>query len=146
MDHTTAPQPFAAPVLYTQDGTPYYATQPAPAPLALYHPTAPLPAPIHHAPLGYLPAPHTPAPVPVPITAPARDVWPARLLAGGIGIGAGGLGLGFLLQTLAAATTGLGLLVGALGVLYLLKNSGGTGGRGGQGAVNVSVNVTNRNR
>ncbi|MFD5437037.1 hypothetical protein ACFWJ4_33420 [Kitasatospora sp. NPDC127067] len=143
MDHTANPQPpFAAPVLYTQDGTPYYATQPAPAPIALYHPPTPLPAPIHHPALGYLPAPHTPAPLPVP----TRDPWPARLLAGGIGVGAGGLGLGFLLQTLAAATTGLGLLVGALGVLYLLKNSGGGGGRSAQGAVNVSVNVTNRNR
>ncbi len=99
------------------------------------------PVPIHHpGPVAYLPAQHIPAPLPV------RDPWPARLLAGGVGIGSAGLGVGFLLQTLAAATTGLGLLVAALGVIYLLKNSSGGSGRGGQGAVNVSVNVTNRNR
>ncbi|MEU6967396.1 hypothetical protein AB0A71_06600 [Kitasatospora aureofaciens] len=144
MDHAT-PQPTVPSVLYTPDGTPYYAhqTPPAPAPLVLYQPPNQAPFPVQHPGLAYLPAPHTPAPLPVAV--PARDPWPARLLAGGIGVGAGGLGLGFLLQTLAAATTGLGLLVGALGVLYLLKNSGGSG-RGGQGAVNVSVNVTNRNR
>ncbi|WP_329488551.1 hypothetical protein OG618_18140 [Kitasatospora sp. NBC_01246] len=145
MDHTTTPQPYAAPVLYTPDGTPYYA-HPAPltAPPVLYHPGAPLPVPAQH---PVLPTVHAPAPLPQYLpAAPARDPWPARLLAGGIGIGGAGLGVGFLLQTLAAATTGLGLLVAALGVVYLLKNSSGGGGRTGQGAVNVHVNVTNRNR
>ncbi|WP_327073853.1 hypothetical protein OG196_23500 [Kitasatospora purpeofusca] len=132
MDHTTTPQPYAAPLLYTPDGTPYYA-----------HPSAPLPVPAQH---PVLPTVHAPAPLaPYVPAGPARDPWPARLLAGGIGIGGAGLGVGFLLQTLAAATTGLGLLVAALGVVYLLKNSSG-GGRGGQGAVNVHVNVSNRNR
>ncbi|MFD5463329.1 hypothetical protein ACFWIQ_10965 [Kitasatospora sp. NPDC127059] len=143
---TTPFQPApAAAVVYGPDGTPYYA---APAPLtnppALYQAHTPVPVPAQ--PLNsaavYLPAP----PAQQHADAAGRDPWPARLLAGGIGIGGAGLGLGFLLQALAAATTGLALLVAALGTLYLLKNSSGSGGRGGPGAVNVSVNVTNRNR
>ncbi|MFD8598385.1 hypothetical protein ACFV1L_25610 [Kitasatospora sp. NPDC059646] len=137
MNHTPYAQP-AAPVLHTPDGTPYYAAPPQTAPLALYQPVThhPVPLPQHPA-AAYLPAQSEAA---------GRDPWPARLLAGGIGVGAGGLGLGFLLQTLAAATTGLGFLLGILAVVWLLKN-GGTGAGGGRGgAVNVHVNVSNRNR
>ncbi|MFD8483207.1 hypothetical protein [Kitasatospora sp. NPDC059673] len=137
MHHTPYAQP-AAPVLHTPDGTPYYTAPPQTAPLALYQPTAVLPvSAAQHPAATYLPA---------PANTPGRDPWPARLLAGGIGLGAGGLGLGFLLQTLAAATTALGLLLGILAVVWLLKN-GGTGASGGRGgAVNVHVNVSNRNR
>ncbi|MFB7621019.1 hypothetical protein [Kitasatospora sp. NPDC056181] len=143
MHHTPhAPQPFAAPVLYTQDGTPYYAhPTPLTAPPALYHPAAALPVPAQHA----APALHYPAPLPQVPTMPARDPWPARLVAGGVGIGGAGIGIGFLAQALAAATTALGFVTAGLAVIWLLKTTNG-GGRGGQGAVNVSVNVTNRNR
>ncbi|MFG2694831.1 hypothetical protein [Kitasatospora sp. NPDC048407] len=129
-----------APVAYGSDGTPYYAAPPAPAPLAIYQPTAVLPAPVaqqqHPTAITYLPA---------QADVPGRDVWPARLLAGGIGVGAAGVGLGFFLQALAAATTGLGLLAAVLALVWLLKNGSSSGGAHG-GAVNVHVNVTNRNR
>ncbi|MFD5564978.1 hypothetical protein [Kitasatospora griseola] len=136
MNHTPYTQP-AAPVLHTPDGTPYYAAPPQIAPLTLYQPSAVLPVPVaQHPAAAYLPA---------QTDAPGRDVWPARLLAGGVGIGAAGVGLGFLLQTLAAATTGLGLLAAVLALAWLLKN-GSSSGSGRGGAVNVQVNVTNRNR
>ncbi|MFD7729548.1 hypothetical protein ACFV6F_04055 [Kitasatospora phosalacinea] len=139
MDHIFQPQP-AAPVLYSPDGTAYYATSPTAAPLVPYQPTTTLPATA----VQYLPAATPTAYLPAPADQAGRDPWPARLLAGGIGLGAGGLGLGFLLQTLAAATTGLGLLAAVLALTWLLKNGNNGSGRGG--AVNVSVNVTNRNR
>ncbi|MFB7620808.1 hypothetical protein [Kitasatospora sp. NPDC056181] len=144
MHHTPhAPQPFAAPVLYTPDGTPYYATPtPVTAPPAHYHPAAALPVPAQHA----APAPYHPAKLPQAPAVPARDPWPARLVAGGVGIGGAGIGIGFLAQALAAATTALGFVTAGLAVVWLLKTTHGGGGRGGQGAVNVSVNVTNRNR
>ncbi|WP_404869151.1 hypothetical protein ACI1MP_19965 [Kitasatospora griseola] len=137
MNHTPYTQQPAAPVLHAPDGTPYYAAPPTTAPLALYQPAAVLPA--QHqpgTPASYLPA---------QADAPVRDPWPARLLAGGIGLGAAGVGVGFLLQTLAAATTGLGLLAAVLALVWLLKNGSSSGGGRG-GAVNVQVNVTNRNR
>ncbi|MFD7986850.1 hypothetical protein ACFV4M_26190 [Kitasatospora indigofera] len=126
-------QPAAAPVLYTADGHPLYATAPQAAPLVPYQPAAPVV--LHQAP--YLAAQHQFA------ADPARDPWPARLLCGGIGVGAAGVGVAFLLQAVAAATTGLGCLAAVLALAWLLKNSnGGGGGRGG--AVNVSLNVSNR--
>ena len=137
-------QQAAAPVLYTADGQPLYATAPVAAPLAPYQ-AAPAPVVIHH------PRPaHHPAQPPAFTAAPVGDPWPARLLCGGIGIGTASIGTAFLLQAVAAATTGLGLLAAVLALAWLLKNtnSGGGGGRGG--AVNVSLNVsnhvTNRNR
>ncbi|MDH6132861.1 hypothetical protein P3T37_002247 [Kitasatospora sp. MAA4] len=133
MDH---PHP-AAPIAFTAEGLPYYATQPGPAPITLYQPAAGHPPVlVHQAP----PAPthYTPQTLPTPVGG-GRDPWPARLLCGGIGIGAAGLGTGFLLQQIAAATTGLGCLAAILALLWLLKNTGG-----GRGGVNVTVN--NRNR
>ncbi|MFE2721322.1 hypothetical protein [Kitasatospora sp. NPDC059327] len=142
MDHT--PQPFAAPVIYAQDGTPYYAAPtPLTAPPALYQSAAPLPVPVQHGAPVQL---YTPTPLPQLPAIQARDPWPARLVAGGIGIGGAGVGIGFLAQALAAATTALGFVTAGLAVVYLLKNGGGAGPRGGQGGVNLSVNVTNRNR
>lgn len=131
----------AAPVLYTPDGTPYYATPPTAAPLVPYQPTlVPTPgqyaAALVHPATAYLPAP----------VGAGRDPWPARLLAGGIGAGAAGVGLAFLFQAVAAATTGLGLLAAVLALVWLLKNTAGGGGGGRGGAVNLSVNVSNRNR
>jgi len=126
-------------VLFTPDGHPYYAPvpgpaaplmpyQPAPAPLPVYQPaylpTAPQPEQQYRQPGGY---------------SPARDPWVARLLAGGVGIGAAGVGVGFLLQALAAATTALAALAAVLALIWLLAHSGGS-----RGAVNVRV--TNRNR
>ncbi|MFI9783248.1 hypothetical protein ACIHEI_07010 [Kitasatospora sp. NPDC051984] len=138
--HTHLQTAAPTPVAYGPDGTPYYAAPPAPAPLALYQPVTGLPAPA---------AQHRPATLtaylPEPMDVPGRDPWPARLLAGGVALGAGGIGLSFLLQALAAATTGLGLLAAVLALVWLLKNGSGSGGGRG-GAVNVHVNVTNRNR
>ncbi|MFE0460493.1 hypothetical protein ACFW1A_14735 [Kitasatospora sp. NPDC058965] len=131
------PHQPAPPVIgYTADGQPFYLTQPTTytAPLVSYQP-APHPVLVQPGP-PYLPS----QPLNMP---PARDPWPARLAAGGVGIGAAGVGLGFLLQTLAAATTGLGLLAAVLALAWLLKSNHSGGGRG---AVNVSVNVSNRNR
>ncbi|PBC77103.1 hypothetical protein BX265_1840 [Streptomyces sp. TLI_235] len=139
MDH----QPYApAPVLYTADGHPLYTAPPQTAPIAVYR-TTPSASLTHQ----QAAVPVEPASVylPTPATVAGRDVWPARLLAGGIGAGAAGIGLGFLFQAIAAATTGLGLLAAVLALIWLLKNTGsGGGGRGG--AVNLSVNVSNRNR
>ncbi|MFD8695368.1 hypothetical protein [Kitasatospora purpeofusca] len=147
MDRTASTQPIAAPVHHGPDGTPYYLT-PAPAltaPPALYHPAAPAPMPYGPglAPTSvYLPAP------PAAETAPARDPWPARLLAGGVALGAGGLGVGYAVQAVAAAAGSIGGLAAlGVGAYALAKTSGGSGGRGGgQGAVNVNVTVSNRNR
>ncbi|MEW1914178.1 hypothetical protein AB0442_38150 [Kitasatospora sp. NPDC085895] len=127
-------------VLYTADGQPLYTAPPTAAPLTVYRP-----APAPHLTRQQAAAPIEPTAVYLPSPAPAagRDVWPARLLAGGIGAGAAGIGLGFLFQAVAAATTGLGLLAAVLALAWLLKNTGGSG-RGG--AVNLSVNVSNRNR
>jgi hypothetical protein len=134
----TQHQPYAPPaVAYDADGRPYYLPAAAPAaPVALYQPAA------------QQPVIYQPAPVPQPAQSSggyhlARDPWVARLLAGGIGLGAAALGLGFLLQALAAATTALGLLLGILALIWLLAHSGG-----GRGAVNVRVDqrVTNRRR
>ncbi|WP_405018028.1 hypothetical protein OHV05_14560 [Kitasatospora sp. NBC_00070] len=142
MDHNpTHPSPVV-PVYFTSDGHPYYAAPTASAPLALYQggpvgqfaPAYP-PQVIH-------PAVHHP----VPYTAgPGRDPWPARLLCGGIGIGAAGVGTAFLLQAIAAATTGLGLITAALALGWLLKNQN-SGGSSARGAVNVHVTTHNRNR
>jgi hypothetical protein len=146
------PEPNPIPtVLYTPDGQPVYATVtpglaaplavipahtvpqptviPGAAPLPYYQPT-PLPPTAVQAPTGY---------------SPARDPWVIRLLAGGIGLGAAGVGLSFLFAALAAATTAIGLLLGVVAVVWLLAHSGGSG-RGG--AVNVTVHnrMNNRNR
>ncbi|WP_030273466.1 hypothetical protein [Streptomyces sp. NRRL B-24484] len=139
MDHSYPYAQPVAPVLHAPDGTPYYAAPPQAAPLALHQPTAATLVPVQqhaalpaHPAAAYLPA------------EPGRDPWPARLLAGGIGAGAAGVGLAFLFQAIAAATTGIGLLAAVLALVWLLKNTGGGGGRAG--AVNLSVNVSNRNR
>ncbi|GAA4869727.1 hypothetical protein [Kitasatospora terrestris] len=135
-------QPYAQPtpaVLYTTDGQPLYTAPPQTAPLSVYRP-APLPQPVPvHA------VDPTSVYLPTPAAEPGRDVWPARLLAGGIGTGAAGIGLGFLFQAIAAAATGIGLLAAVLALIWLLKNTSSSGG-GRSGAVNLSVNVTNRNR
>ncbi|AUY50983.1 hypothetical protein [Streptomyces sp. CB01881] len=145
MHHTPhASQPFAAPVLYTQDGTPYY-THPTPlaAPPALYPSAAALPVPLAYT---QMPIPQQPAVITAP--APTRDPWPARLLAGGFALGAGGLGIGYAVQAVAAAAGSVGGLAAiGVGAYALAKTTGGGGGRGGgQGAVNVNVTVSNRNR
>ena len=128
----------AAPVLYTADGHPLYATAPLAPPLMSYQP-APASVVIHH------PGPtHHPAQAPAFTATPTGDPWPARLLCGGIGIGAAGIGTAFLLQAVAAATTGLGLLAAILALAWLLKNSNSGAGGGRGGAVNVSLNVSNR--
>ncbi|MFF0389616.1 hypothetical protein ACFYS8_13130 [Kitasatospora sp. NPDC004615] len=140
MDRTPYMPPATA-VLYTADGQPLYATPPQTAPFPAHRP-APWPVreagPVH-------PIDPTSIYLPTPAAEPGRDVWPARLIAGGIGIGAAGIGLGFFLQALAAAATGLGLLAAILALVWLLKNGQGLGG-GRAGAVNVHVNVSNRNR
>ncbi|MFJ1707853.1 hypothetical protein [Kitasatospora sp. NPDC088346] len=126
-------------VLYTADGQPYYLPGPTTAaPLIPYQP-APHPHLTHQqAPaVGQL---HSP--MPVLNTTPERDPWPVRLLAGGVGTGAAGLGVGYMLQAVAQAATGLGLLAAVLALAWLLKNNSGSGGRG---AVNVHVSMTNRN-
>lgn len=129
-------QPSAvAPVLYTADGQPYYAAQPTTAPLVPYQ-AQPAPVVIRQPAPAYLPS--------QPVTVhTGRDPWPARLAAGGIGIGAAGVGLGFLAQALAAATTGLALLVGILALVWLLKSGHASGTKG---AVNVNVTTHNHNR
>ncbi|BFV58272.1 hypothetical protein KCMC57_up33760 [Kitasatospora sp. CMC57] len=142
MDHN---QPYASPVVpvhFTPDGHPYYAAPPAAAPLAVYQP-----GPVGQFAPAYPPQVlHTAVHHPVPYTAGAgRDPWPARLLCGGIGIGAAGVGTAFLLQAIAAATTGLGLITAALALGWLIKNQGG-GGSSARGAVNVHVTTHNRNR
>jgi hypothetical protein len=124
-------------VLYTPDGRPYYAAAPNPS-AALAVPQQP-----NAAPLPY----YQPMPLPTPMPSGysiARDPVVVRLLAGGIGLGAAGFGLGFLFQALAAATTAIGLLLGVLAVVWLLAHSGG--GRGGSVHVNVNNRMTNRNR
>jgi hypothetical protein len=139
----TTPQtttPTIRAVLYDADGRPCYApANYTPAPLAPYRaPAAPVPV--------YQPAPlPMAAPSEQPAYSPLHDPIVVRLLAGGIGLGATALGLSFLLAALAAATTALALLLGVLGLVFLLLHSGGGGGRG---AVNVTVNnrMTNRNR
>lgn len=88
--------------------------------------------------------PVAPAPAPVTVAAPpARDPWPARLVCGGVGLGAAGVGIGWMAQMIAAATTGLALLIGVLVLACLLK---ALMGRGHRGAVNVNVTTNNRNR
>ncbi|MEU5805351.1 hypothetical protein ABZ773_33545 [Streptomyces sp. NPDC047804] len=119
-------------VTYLADGTPIYSPQPVDAALLPYQQHA-LAAPIAPAPQLLVAQPLA-APV---VPAPGRDPWPARLLCGGIGVGAAGLGLGFALQAVAAATTGLALLLGVLVVAGFLLRSGGRSG------VNVRVNVRN---
>ncbi|WP_051943426.1 hypothetical protein [Streptacidiphilus rugosus] len=126
-------------VAYDADGRPYYlpATTPA-APLMPYQASgqAAVPATVYQ-----------PAPLPAQPTnggySPLRDPIVMRLLAGGIGLGATGVGLSFLFTALAAATTAIGLLLGVLALVFLLAHSGG-----GRGAVNVRVDnrFTNRNR
>jgi len=133
------PQPehqLTAAVLFTPDGRPYYAPTGTPvAPLVPYQPT-PAPLPLYHP--AYLPNPPMPEQQATGYSA-ARDPWVARLLAGGIGIGAAGVGVGFLLQALAAATTALAALAAVLGLVWLLSH-------GGSGRGSVHVQVTNRNR
>jgi hypothetical protein len=121
-------------VAYLADGTPVY-THPSPdAALIPYQQhafsTAVAPTAVHQLVAQPLAAPVVPA--------PGRDPWPARLLCGGIGVGAAGLGLGFALQAVAAATTGLALLLGVLVVAGVLLRTGG-----GRSGVNVRVNVRN---
>ncbi|WP_033820906.1 hypothetical protein [Kitasatospora sp. MBT63] len=141
MDQHPYTPPTAA-VLYIADGQPLYAAPPQTAPLTLYRP---VPQPNHQAvPLHAIDP--TSVYLPAQAAEPGRDVWPARLLAGGIGTGAAGIGLGFLFQAIAAAATGIGLLAAVLALIWLLKNTSGSGGGGRGGAVNLSVNVTNRNR
>jgi hypothetical protein len=69
-----------------------------------------------------------------------RDVWPARLICGGVGLGAACLGVGFMAQALAQATIALGFVFGSLFLVWLLRSGIGGGGRGGQ-----SVNVRGNN-
>lgn len=132
--------PIVPQIVYTADGQPMYLQTPAPTggTVAAYQPAMPL----VQQPL-VLPAAYQPA-VPAAVDT-GRDPWPARLLCGGVGVGAAGMGAGFLLQALAAATTGLALLVGALGLIWLLKNSG-SGGRSGAVNVTVTTNTRVRNR
>ncbi|WP_037601017.1 hypothetical protein [Streptacidiphilus rugosus] len=136
----TSPQPYIpAPiptVVYDADGRPHYAFPQTPAaPLVPYHQPA-QPAVVYQ-----------PAPLPAQPTSggysPLRDPIVARLLAGGIGLGATGVGLSFLFTALAAATTAIGLLLGVLALVFLLAHSGGS-----RGGVNVRVDnrFTNRNR
>ncbi|MGW2397052.1 hypothetical protein ACWCYY_10910 [Kitasatospora sp. NPDC001664] len=137
MDHTTHHAP-AGPVYLTADGY-----QLVPAGQSVYLPgPAPRLVPVHRPHVIHPAAVHQPVPYPAES---GRDPWPARLLCGGVGIGAAGAGLGFLLQAVAAATTGLGLIAASLALLWLIKNQHG-GGSSGRGAVNVHVNVSNRNR
>ncbi|MER5865904.1 hypothetical protein [Kitasatospora sp. NPDC002040] len=134
----------AAPVPTPAGGHLYYGAPAAPAPLITYQ-GAPVP---HLTAQQYPPQVLRPTAVhqPIPYGPEARrDLWPARLLCGGIGIGAAGTGLAFLLQAIAAATTGLGLITAALALGWLLKNQSSTSSSG-RGAVNVHVNVTSRNR
>jgi len=121
-------------VVYLADGTPIY-SQPSPAATLIpFQQPAPItavaPAAVHQ-----LVAQPLAAPVP---PAPGRDPWPARLLCGGVGVGAAGLGLGFALQAVAAATTGLALLLGVLVVAGVLLRTGGR-----SSGVSVRVNVRN---
>ncbi|MCL6281826.1 hypothetical protein M3398_31720 [Streptomyces albidoflavus] len=122
--------PAIPPVAYLADGTPVYATG-APGAELIHHQAAPA-APVVIAPA----VTHHPLPHPVPAPAPVRDPWPARLLCGGVGVGAAGLGLGVLLEAVAAATTGLALLLGVLLIAGVLLRGGGRG--------SVRVNVTQR--
>ncbi|WP_037971973.1 hypothetical protein [Streptomyces sp. NRRL WC-3742] len=136
MDHspyTHAP----APVLYTAEGQPLYATAPLTHPPALHQGATLQPYPAY----AYPPVPQPPT-----LVIPARDPWPARLAAGGIGLGAAGLGIGYAAQALSAAAGSLGGLVAIGAGTYCVAKLRGTGGGGGHGAVNVHVNVTNRNR
>ncbi|GAB2722285.1 hypothetical protein [Kitasatospora kifunensis] len=134
-------QPITPVIGYTADGQPFYLTPPTPTAQLIPYQPAPMPIPATS---------HPPAPAQqallqpyAPAAVPGRDPWPARLLAGGLGIGGAGIGIGFAAQALAAATTAVALITAALGLLYLLKNGAGGASRG---AVNVHVNVTNRNR
>ncbi|MFC1410965.1 hypothetical protein ACEZCY_15370 [Streptacidiphilus sp. N1-12] len=131
-----AEQPTVPAVHFTPDGHPYYAPAPA-APLVTYQPT-PAPLPVYQ-PAYLATAPHAVQQQPAGYSA-ARDPWVARLFAGGIGIGAAGVGVGFLLQALTAATAGLAALAAVLALVWLLSHSSG----GGRGSVNVRV--SNRNR
>ncbi|MFJ9605447.1 hypothetical protein ACIRS1_03725 [Kitasatospora sp. NPDC101176] len=145
MDHTPYPQP--ALVLYTAEGQPYYAAAPLTAPPAIYQPAAPQPVLYAHPPIPHQPTVVIPAPAPAAPPAPARDPWPARLAAGGIGLGAAGLGIGYAAQALSAAAGSLGGLVAiGAGTYCVAKLRGATGGGGSQGAVNVNVTVSNHNR
>ncbi|MFF1795327.1 hypothetical protein ACFVXQ_14120 [Kitasatospora sp. NPDC058263] len=149
MDHIASQQPpLAAPVFYAPDGTPYYAAPtPLTAPLALCQPPAPQPIPAQHATPAVVYLPQQPQAL-SPVPGPVRDPWPARLVAGGVALGAGGLGIGFAVQAVAAAAGSVGGLAAlGVGAYCLAKTTGGNGGsRGGQGAVNVNVTVSNRNR
>ncbi|WP_457029250.1 hypothetical protein [Kitasatospora sp. P5_F3] len=143
MDQQPYPLYVAAPVPTPTDGHHYYGAPAAQAPLIPYQ----------GAPVQYLTAQQytpqvlhpTAVHMPTPVGVTGRDPWPARLLCGGIGIGAAGVGTALLLQAIAAATTGLGLLAAVLALGYLLKSTGGKDSSG-RGAVSVHVNVTNRNR
>lgn len=119
-------------VTYLADGVPIYSPPSPDAALIAYQQpvgTAVMPTAVHQLVAQPLAAPLPPA--------TGRDPWPARLLCGGIGVGAAGLGLGFALQAVAAATTGLALLLAVLVVAGFLLRSGGRSG------VNVRVNVRN---
>ncbi len=120
-------------VTYLADGTPIY-THPSPDAALIPYQQHAFAAAVAPTAVHQLVAQPLAAPIP---PAPARDPWPARLLCGGIGVGAAGLGLGFALQAVAAATTGLALLLGVLVVAGFLL-------RGGSSGVRVNVNVRNR--
>ncbi|MCU1617396.1 MAG: hypothetical protein JWO98_4936 [Frankiales bacterium] len=79
---------------------------------------------------------------------PQKDVWPPRLLAGGIStgvvigaIGYAGPGLGQAGHAVEMAGIGVGIACASVGALVMLVK-GGMGRQAGQ-HVNVSVNVTN---
>lgn len=75
----------------------------------------------------------------VPQKAPKVDPVAQRLAAGGfllMGVGAAGWGLSFMFTALAGATTALGFLLGIVAVVAFMRSNGG---KGGNGAVNVTV-------
>lgn len=86
------------------------------------------------------PAPIT-TPEPAP-TLPARDLWPARLLAGGVSVSLTAAVLGWVADDLALLTKPALALAALVLAVWLLMQTGGRK----QGAVNVQVRVDNRRR
>lgn len=116
-------------------GQPYYVAVPAPAGTVV----PATPAGAHPGSVTvYPPAPHYPGP-PAAAYSPMRDPLICRLVAGGVAVAGGCIGLSFLLQALAAAETALGIVVAGLAVLWLLTTSRGTSDR------NVNISISNHN-
>ncbi|MFC5909498.1 hypothetical protein [Streptacidiphilus monticola] len=138
--------PTNAPLLtvtYDADGRPFYTPAAGQVP-AVYQPQ-PVAVPMAAAPVVYQAAPASQL-APAQGYHVTRDPIAARLIAGGIGVGAAGFGLSVFLSALAAATTALGILAGILALVFLLRSTGSGGGRGGAVNVHVSNRMTNRNR